>query len=38
MEKLHAGIAGSRLIVIPGAAHMAHAQQPERFVESWRDR
>jgi pimeloyl-ACP methyl ester carboxylesterase len=37
MEKLHAGIAGSRLIVIPGAAHIAHAQQPERFVASWRD-
>jgi pimeloyl-ACP methyl ester carboxylesterase len=33
VDKLHAGISGSTLKVIEGAAHIPHAQQPERFVE-----
>jgi pimeloyl-ACP methyl ester carboxylesterase len=32
-EALQKKIAGSKLIVIDGAAHMPHRQQPERFVE-----
>lgn len=32
-EALQKKIAGSQLIVIDGAAHMPHRQQPERFVE-----
>lgn len=36
VEKLNAGIAGSKLRVIEGAAHIPHAQQPDRFVESLR--
>lgn len=33
MEALRDGIAGARLYVIEGAAHIPHAQQPARFVE-----
>ena len=33
VDKLQAGIAGSRLCVVPGAAHIPHAQQPERFIQ-----
>lgn len=36
VEKLRAGIAGSTLHVIEGAAHIPHVQQPDRFVESIR--
>jgi len=32
IEQLHAGIAGARLCVIDDAAHIPHAQQPERFI------
>src|SRR5436305_3284227 len=32
-EALQKKIAGSTLVVIDGAAHMPHRQQPERFVE-----
>ncbi|HEX3577740.1 MAG TPA: alpha/beta fold hydrolase [Thermoanaerobaculia bacterium] len=32
IEQLHAGIAGSRLCIIDDAAHIPHAQQPERFI------
>ncbi|HEV7486856.1 MAG TPA: alpha/beta hydrolase [Thermoanaerobaculia bacterium] len=31
-EKLHAGIAGARFCIIDDAAHIPHAQQPERFI------
>ena len=33
IDKLQQGIAGSTLKVIPNAAHIPHAQQPEKFVE-----
>lgn len=36
IDKVHHGIAGSRLKVIEGAAHIPHAQQPEKFVECLR--
>jgi pimeloyl-ACP methyl ester carboxylesterase len=36
VEKLQEGIAGSKLVVIPNAGHIPHAQQPERFVEIFR--
>jgi pimeloyl-ACP methyl ester carboxylesterase len=32
IEQLHAGIAGARLCIIDDAAHIPHAQQPERFI------
>jgi pimeloyl-ACP methyl ester carboxylesterase len=32
IERLHAGIAGARLCIIENAAHIPHAQQPERFI------
>jgi pimeloyl-ACP methyl ester carboxylesterase len=32
IERLHAGIAGARLCIIDDAAHIPHAQQPERFI------
>jgi len=32
MEELRDGIAGARLVIIDGAAHIPHAQQPARFV------
>ena len=32
MEVLREGIAGARLHIIEGAAHIPHAQQPARFV------
>jgi pimeloyl-ACP methyl ester carboxylesterase len=32
VERLHSGIAGSRLAVIDTAAHIPHLQQPERFL------
>jgi abhydrolase domain-containing protein 6 len=32
IERLHAGIAGAKLCIIEGAAHIPHAQQPERFI------
>jgi len=32
-EALQKKIAGSRLVVIDGAAHMPHRQQPEKFLE-----
>lgn len=34
VDRLEAGIAGAKVRVIKGAAHIPHAQQPERFVES----
>lgn len=37
VDKLHAGIAGAKMKVIEGAAHIPHLQQPERFVETVRD-
>ena len=30
---LHEGIAGSRLVVVPGAGHMSYVEQPEAYVE-----
>ena len=33
VDKLQSGIRGAKLNVIEGAAHIPHAQQPERFVE-----
>jgi pimeloyl-ACP methyl ester carboxylesterase len=32
IEQVHAGIAGAKLCVIDDAAHIPHAQQPERFI------
>jgi pimeloyl-ACP methyl ester carboxylesterase len=32
IEQVHAGIAGARLCIIDDAAHIPHAQQPERFI------
>lgn len=32
IEQLHAGIPGARLCIIDDAAHIPHAQQPERFI------
>ena len=32
IDRLHAGIAGAKLCVIDDAAHIPHAQQPERFI------
>lgn len=32
IEQLHAGIAGAKLCIIDDAAHIPHAQQPERFI------
>jgi pimeloyl-ACP methyl ester carboxylesterase len=32
-EALQKKIAGSKLVVIDGAAHMPHRQQPEKFLE-----
>ena len=32
-EALQKKIAGSKLMIIDGAAHMPHRQQPERFLE-----
>ena len=32
IDRLHAGIAGARLCIIDDAAHIPHAQQPERFI------
>jgi pimeloyl-ACP methyl ester carboxylesterase len=32
-EALQKKIAGSELLVIDGAAHMPHRQQPEKFVQ-----
>jgi len=34
VDRLESGIAGSKVRVIKGAAHIPHAQQPDRFVES----
>jgi pimeloyl-ACP methyl ester carboxylesterase len=33
VDDLHKGIAGSKLVVIEGAAHIPHTQQPERFLQ-----
>jgi pimeloyl-ACP methyl ester carboxylesterase len=30
-EKMHSGIAGSELMVIPGAGHLSNLEQPELF-------
>jgi abhydrolase domain-containing protein 6 len=32
IDKLHAGITGAKLCIIDDAAHIPHAQQPERFI------
>ena len=32
-DELHAGIAGSRLEVLPGAGHLSNLEQPRRFTE-----
>jgi len=34
VDRLESGIAGAKVKVIKGAAHIPHAQQPDRFVES----
>jgi len=34
VDRLESGIAGSKVKVIKGAAHIPHAQQPELFVEA----
>lgn len=34
VDRLESGIAGSKVKVIKGAAHIPHAQQPEQFVEA----
>ncbi len=33
----HEAIAGSTLVIMPGATHFPHAEQPERFAEILRD-
>lgn len=33
VERVQQGIPGAKLTVIEGAAHIPHAQQPERFIE-----
>ena len=32
IERVHAGIPGAKLCIIDDAAHIPHAQQPERFI------
>ena len=34
---IHAGIRGSELVIIPGAGHMTHVEQPEVFFRAVRD-
>ena len=37
-EELHAGVAGSQLVVVPGAGHMVHVEAPRLVaerIESW---
>jgi pimeloyl-ACP methyl ester carboxylesterase len=36
-EELHAGIPGSRLIVLPGVGHLANAERPDEFNAAVRD-
>jgi len=36
-EELHAGIAGSRLAIIPGAAHLTNVERPDEFNAVVRD-
>lgn len=39
-ERLHDAIAGSQLVVVPGAGHTVHLEQPERFADvlgTWLD-
>jgi pimeloyl-ACP methyl ester carboxylesterase len=35
-EALHAGIPGSKLVVVPGVGHVVNLEAPERFNEEVR--
>jgi 3-oxoadipate enol-lactonase len=36
-ERIHAGITGSRLVVVPNAAHLANVEQPDVVAQLIRD-
>lgn len=37
LERMQAAIAGSRLLILPGAGHLAHLEQPSAFASAVRD-